>query len=73
MTVQDIIDLLMNGEMGGIEDQEMVAQLILQLCQLQDATLKREIDHLLEIRELREKLKASKRLRNFDKRKQYKR
>lgn len=51
----------------------MVAQLILQLCQLQDATLKREIDHLLEIRELREKLKASKRLRNFDKRKQYKR
>lgn len=73
MTVQDIIDLLMNGEMGGREDQEMVAQLILQLCQLQDATLKREIDHLLEIRELREKLKASKRLRNFDKRKQYKR
>lgn len=62
MTIMDIVNLLLMGELGRPEEQEMVGNLILQLCELLDETVDREIGHLTTIRDLEREVKRLQRI-----------
>lgn len=57
MTVQDIMNALNEGTLTSLEQQQMVAYLISQLCELMDGTIDREYQHLKEIDELEREVK----------------
>ena len=57
MTVQDIMNALNEGKLTSLEQQQMVAYLIGQLCELMDGTIDREYQHLKEIDELEREVK----------------
>ena len=57
MTVQDIINALNDGKLTSLEQQQMVAYLISQLCEVFDQTIDREYQHLKEIDELEREVK----------------
>ena len=57
MTVQDIMNALNDGKLTSLEQQQMVAYLIGQLCEVLDGTVDREYEHLKEIDELEREVK----------------
>ena len=57
MTVQDIMNALNEGALTSLEQQQMVAYLISQLCEVLDQTIDREYEHLKEIDELEREIK----------------
>lgn len=57
MTVQDIMNALNEGKLTSLEQQQMVAYLISQLCEVLDGTVDREYEHLKEIDELEREVK----------------
>ena len=57
MTVQDIMNALNEGNLTSLEQQQMVAYLISQLCEVLDGTVDREYEHLKEIDELEREVK----------------
>ena len=57
MTVQDIMNALNEGKLTSLEQQQMVAYLISQLCEVLDQTIDREYEHLKEIDELEREIK----------------
>lgn len=57
MTVQDIMNALNDGKFTSLEQQQMVAYLISQLCEVLDETVDREYEHLKEIDELEREVK----------------
>lgn len=57
MTVQDIMNALNEGALTSLEQQQMVAYLISQLCEVFDQTIDREYEHLKEIDELEREVK----------------
>lgn len=57
MTVQDIMNALNEGKLTSLEQQQMVAYLISQLCEVFDQTIDREYAHLKEIDELEREVK----------------
>ena len=57
MTVQDIMNALNEGSLTSLEQQQMVAYLISQLCEVLDGTVDREYEHLKEIDELEREVK----------------
>lgn len=57
MTVQDIMNALNDGKLTSLEQQQMVAYLISQLCEVLDQTIDREYEHLKEIDELEREVK----------------
>ena len=59
MTVQDIMDALNDGKLTSLEQQQMVAYLISQLCEVLDGTVDREYEHLKEIDELMHYIKLN--------------
>lgn len=62
MMIMDIVNLLFAGELGSPEEQEMIGSLILQLCELLDETVDREIGHLTTIRDLEREVKRLQRI-----------
>ena len=52
MTVQDIMNALNDGKLTSLEQQQMVAYLITELCSIFDQTIDREYEHLKEFDEL---------------------
>lgn len=62
MAIMDIVDLLLMGELGSPEEQKMIGNLILQLCELLDETVDREISHLVTIRDLEREVKRLQRI-----------
>ena len=52
MTVQVIMNALNDGKLTSLKQQQMVAYLISQLCEVLDGTVDREYEHLKEIDEL---------------------
>ena len=57
MTVQDIMNALNDGKLTSLKQQQMVAYLINQLCEVLDGTVDREYEHLKEIDELEREVK----------------
>ena len=57
MTVPDIMNALNEGTLTSLEQQQMVAYLISQLCEVFDQTIDREYQHLKEIDELEREVK----------------
>lgn len=57
MTVQDIMNALNEGKLTSLEQQQMVAYLITELCSIFDQTIDREYEHLKEIDELEREVK----------------
>ena len=57
MTIQDIMNALNDGKLTSLEQQQMVAYLISQLCEVFDQTIDREYQHLKEIDELEREVK----------------
>ena len=57
MTIQDIMNALNDGKLTSLEQQQMVAYLISQLCEVLDQTIDREYEHLKEIDELEREVK----------------
>ena len=57
MTVNDIMSALNDGKLTSLEQQQMVAYLISQLCEVLDGTVDREYEHLKEIDELEREVK----------------
>ena len=57
MTVKDIMSALNDGKLTSLEQQQMVAYLISQLCEVLDETVDREYQHLKEIDELEREVK----------------
>ena len=57
MTVQDIMNALNEGKLTSLEQQQMVAYLISQLCEVLDGTIDREYVHLQEIKKLNREVK----------------
>ena len=51
MTVQDVMNALNYGKLTSLKQQQMVAYLISQLCEVLDGTVDREYEHLKEIDE----------------------
>ena len=62
MMIMDIVNLLLTGELGSPEEQKMIGNLILQLCELLDETVDREISHLATIRDLEREVKRLQRI-----------
>lgn len=62
MMIMDIVNLLLAGKLGSPEEQEMIGNLILQLCELLDETVDREIGHLTTIRDLEKEVKRLQRI-----------
>lgn len=67
MTVQDIMNALNEGKLTSLEQQQMVAYLISQLCEVLDGTVDREYEHLLEIKKLEEEVKFLHRMNEIHK------
>ena len=57
MTIQDIMNALNEGSLTSLEQQQIVAYLISQLCEVLDGTVDREYEHLKEIDELEREVK----------------
>ena len=53
----DIMNALNEGKLTSLEQQQMVAYLISQLCELMDGTIDREYEHLKKIDELEREVK----------------
>ena len=57
MTVQDVMNALNDGKLTSLKQQQMVAYLISQLCEVLDGTVDREYEHLKEIDALEREVK----------------
>lgn len=67
MKIKDVLKLLMEGKLGNREQQQAIAELISQLCELLDGTVDREIEHLKEIEELKKQIKYLHRMNAINK------
>lgn len=67
MKIKDVVKLLMEGKLGNHEQQQAIAELISQLCELLDGTVDREIEHLKEIEELKKQIKYLHRMNAINK------